>query len=101
MPCRNIGGRLGFAVRCGRNVDDGSPRIRSTREQAANTAHQPFAGVDVFAICKHCQHDARLDLPALIAAGLANAPLLELPLRCSKCDEQGHSIIAGRGVSST
>jgi hypothetical protein len=57
------------------------------------------AGVLVFAICKRCNHDARLDLAALIAAGLEHMPLRELPLRCTRCGEQGHSIIvAGRGV---
>jgi hypothetical protein len=34
-----------------------------------------------------------LDLVAVIAAGHADVPLIELPLRCSKCGKTGHKVI--------
>jgi hypothetical protein len=39
----------------------------------------------------------KLDLSALVAAGLGDVPLVQLPLRCSGCGKNGHKIqVSGR-----
>jgi hypothetical protein len=45
-----------------------------------------YAGVHrVDAGCQVCDHWSELDLPALLAAGKGDIPLVALPLRCQKC----------------
>jgi hypothetical protein len=51
------------------------------------------AHVTVNAYCKHCTHAAPLDFSALILAGHGDTPLLELPLRCERCREFGHTVV--------
>jgi hypothetical protein len=44
-----------------------------------------------------CDHWQELDLAALVAAGLGDTPLIQLPLRCSACDGAGPQIkVSGR-----
>jgi hypothetical protein len=40
-----------------------------------------------------CDRWAELDLPAIIAAGQGDVPLIQLPSRCSACGRTGHQII--------
>jgi hypothetical protein len=47
----------------------------------------------VDAVCSHCNRRQDLSLDTLIAAGLGDVPLVELPLRCSQCGQRGHKII--------
>jgi hypothetical protein len=47
----------------------------------------------VDAVCPHCGRWQELSLDALIAAGLGDVPLVELPLRCRQCGQRGHKII--------
>jgi hypothetical protein len=46
----------------------------------------------VIATCKHCDHNVKLDLAALIEAGHGDTPLIHLPLRCKECNQRGHVI---------
>lgn len=53
----------------------------------------------VHAVCRDptCDHWQELDLAAIVAAGHADVPLVELKLRCSKCGALGHYIkVSGR-----
>jgi hypothetical protein len=51
-----------------------------------------YAGIHtVHGVCPHCDHIQ--ELAAIIAAGHADVPLIELPLRCSKCGKAGHRVI--------
>lgn len=52
-----------------------------------------YAGLHTVVVtCKHCDHDAALDLAALVADGYGDIPLVELPLRCRACGLAGHAI---------
>jgi hypothetical protein len=62
-------------------VDDALPTPRSIPQGYA-------------AWCRACQHTVRLDLPALVAGGHGDVPLIHLPLRCS-CDSDKFGIIVG------
>jgi hypothetical protein len=44
------------------------------------------------ATCRHCDHQADLDLAALIESGHGDTPLIALPLRCAACAGRGHTI---------
>jgi hypothetical protein len=59
-----------------------------------------YAGIHtVHAVCRNpaCDHRAKLDLAALVAAGQGDIPLVELKLRCSACGKTGHEIkVSGR-----
>jgi hypothetical protein len=58
------------------------------------------AHCSVTAMCKHCSNRATLDLETLIRAGHGDKPLLELPLRCSRCREFGHQVVvSGRSFA--
>jgi hypothetical protein len=53
-----------------------------------------YAGIHVVhAVCTRCDHLAELDLPALVAGGLGDVPLISLRLRCGKCGVTKHRII--------
>jgi hypothetical protein len=43
--------------------------------------------------CRSGNHIVTLDLPALIASGHGDTPLIQLPLRCGNCGGKGPSII--------
>jgi hypothetical protein len=47
----------------------------------------------VNAYCAHCANRAPLDLAQLIQAGHGDTPLLELPLRCTRCRRFGHTVL--------
>jgi hypothetical protein len=47
----------------------------------------------VDAVCTACDHWAVLDLPALVAAGHGDVPLVHLPLRCAACGAVGHRVV--------
>jgi len=58
-----------------------------------------YSGVHrVDAVCLTCDHWSVLDLPALVAAGYGDVPLIRLPLRCAACGRPGHRVVvSGRG----
>jgi len=41
--------------------------------------------VRVLLTCWHCRHQADADLPALLAAGRGDVPLVRLRWRCARC----------------
>jgi hypothetical protein len=41
--------------------------------------------VRVLLTCWHCRHQADADLPALVAAGRGDVPLVRLRWRCTRC----------------
>ena len=45
-------------------------------------------------LCRACQHTVRPDLPALVADGHGDVPLIHLPLRC-RCGSDQFGIIVG------
>ena len=52
------------------------------------------AGVHrVDAVCTACDRFAELDLPALVASGYGDQPLVHQPLRCALCGGTGHRIV--------
>ena len=51
-------------------------------------------GYVVSAWCRACQHTVRLDLPALVAGGHGDVPLIHLPLRC-RCGSDQFGVIVG------
>jgi hypothetical protein len=60
-------------------------------DEALPTPRSIPHGYVVSAWCRACQHTVRLDLPALVADGHGDVPLIHLPLRC-RCgsDQFGH-----------
>lgn len=65
-----------------------------------------YAGIHrVTVICQTCDHVADLDLPAVVASGRGDVPLIQLRLRCSACGGakcgivvSGHSYGLGEDV---
>jgi hypothetical protein len=49
--------------------------------------------------CKGCNNVSQLDLPALIAAGYGDTPVLDLAMRCSRCGSSEHEgVVATPGA---
>ncbi len=44
-------------------------------------------------VCNACQHVAEVDVPALIAAGRGDVPLIELRFVCGACGGRNTSIV--------
>jgi hypothetical protein len=57
-------------------VTDRLPTARST---------EGAGYVCVLVWCKACRHQAPADLPAIIAAGKGDVPLIQLRFRCANC----------------
>jgi len=71
------------------------PRAGMT-DDALPTPRSIPHGYGVSAWCRACQHTVRLDLPALIAGGHGDVPLIHLPLRCRSRDNYVDIANAGR-----
>jgi hypothetical protein len=64
------------------------------RDDALPTPRSIPQGYVVSAWCRACQRTVLLDLPALVAGGHGDVPLIQLPLRC-RCGSDLFGIIVG------
>jgi hypothetical protein len=61
------------------------------------TLAAPF--IRVMLTCWHCRHQDDADLPALIATGRGDVPLIKLRWRCARCrSDRVDMVVTGKGV---
>jgi hypothetical protein len=86
-----------LAAECGSGTMTRDDPDHSPRPPTPRTTLRAHYRVTIY--CKHCTNSSQLDLPALIAAGYGDTPLLDLRLKCQRCgsfEHDGRVSYAGR-----